>query len=45
MSHVDKAKEIFAQKFNCSQAVLMSYAQELGMSEEQALKVAQCFSG
>lgn len=45
MSHEEKAIEIFWDKFNCSQAVLGAFAEELGMSEEQAMKVALCFSG
>ena len=45
MSHEEKAIKIFWEKFNCSQAVLGAFAEELGMSEEQAMKVALCFSG
>ena len=44
MSHEEKAIKIFWEKFNCSQAVLGAFAEELGMSEEQAMKVALCFS-
>lgn len=45
MTHNEKAMEIFREKFNCSQAVFTAFAEELGMSEEQALKVSICFSG
>ena len=37
MSHEEKAIKIFWEKFNCSQAVLGAFAEELGMSEEQAM--------
>ena len=44
MNHEEKAMKIFEDKFNCSQAVLGAFAEELGMPEEQAMKVALCFS-
>lgn len=43
MSHVEKASQYFKQKFHCSQAVLASFAEELGLTEEQALKLGGCF--
>ncbi len=43
MSHTDLAKMYFEQKFHCSQAVLAAFAQELGLTEEQALKLGGCF--
>lgn len=45
MSHTDLAKMYFEQKFHCSQAVLAAFAQELGLTEEQALKLGGCFGG
>lgn len=45
MTHVEKAVAIFNEKFNCAQAVLGAYAEDFGMSEEEALRVAICFSG
>lgn len=45
MTHIDKAKEIFEKKFHCSQAVLAAFAYELGITEEQALKLGGCFGG
>ncbi len=45
MTHYEKAMKIFDDKFNCAQAVFGAFAEELGMSEEQALDVALCFSG
>jgi len=43
MNHVDKAKKYFGQKFHCSQAVLAAFAENLGLTEEQALKLGGCF--
>lgn len=43
MKHEDKAKKLFEQRFHCSQAVLAAFADELGISEEQALKLGACF--
>ena len=36
MTHVEKAAAIFKEKFNCAQAVLSAYAEDFGMSEEEA---------
>jgi len=41
----DRAVAYFKEGFSCSQAVLASYAQENGLTVEQALKVAGAFSG
>ena len=43
MSHVEKARNYFGQKFHCSQAVLAAFADDLGLTEEQALKLGGCF--
>lgn len=43
MSHKEKALDYFSRKLHCSQAVLAAYAPELGLSEQQALKLAACF--
>lgn len=43
MNHIEKAEELFNQKFLCSQAVLAAFARELGITEEQALKLGACF--
>ena len=45
MNHTEKAKRYFEQKFHCSQAVLVAFADELGLTEEQALKLGGCFGG
>lgn len=44
MTHEEKALQYFGEKFHCSQSVLAAYAQELGLTEEQALKIAYCFN-
>ena len=43
MMHIEKANELFCRKFHCSQAVFAAFAEELGLTEEQALKIAACF--
>lgn len=43
MTHIEKANELFANKFHCSQAVFAAFAEELGITEEQALKIGACF--
>ena len=44
MTHEEKALSYFKDKFHCSQSVLAAYADELGLTEEQALKIASCFN-
>lgn len=43
MTHEEKANQYFSDKFHCSQAVLAAFAAELGLTEEQALKLGACF--
>ncbi len=45
MKHIELAKKYFDQKYHCSQAVLVAFAEELGLTEEQALKLGGCFGG
>lgn len=45
MNHIELAKKYFGQKYHCSQAVLAAFAEELGLTEEQALKLGGCFGG
>lgn len=45
MNHTDKAKEYFSNNFNCSQAVFTTFATEMGLDEELALKIATQFGG
>lgn len=43
MTHVEKANALFKRNFHCSQAVLAAFSEELGLTEEQALKLGACF--
>lgn len=43
MTHKEKALVYFQKKFHCSQAVLAAYAEDCGLTEEQALKLGGCF--
>ena len=45
MNHIELAKNYFEKKYHCSQAVLAAFAEELGLTEEQALKLGGCFGG
>ena len=43
MTHIEKADKFFEKKFHCSQAVFVAFSEELGLTEEQALKIGACF--
>ena len=43
ITHIEKADEFFEKNFHCSQAVFAAFAEELGLTEEQALKIGACF--
>lgn len=43
MNHVEKAEYYFSNNFNCSQAVFATFAEELGMDVETALKIGTPF--
>jgi len=45
MSDVEKAVECFGQGFACSQAILATYGEPLGLPREQAIKLAEGFAG
>ena len=45
MTRIEKAEEMFTNGFNCSQAVLSVFAEEMGLSEDIALKIATQFGG
>ena len=45
MSKAEQAKELFLAGHNCAQAVLCTYAQDVGISEEQARAASACFGG
>ena len=42
MTHIEKAKDLFGRKFHCSQAVFAAFAEGLGITEKQALKIGAC---
>lgn len=44
-THSEKAKELFKQGYNCSQAVLGAFAEELGLDFETAMKISSSFGG
>lgn len=41
----EKAKELFKSGYNCSQAVLGVFCEELGLDFETAMKIASSFGG
>ncbi len=41
----DKARELFKQGYTCSQAVIGTFAEELGLSFETAIKLSSSFGG
>ena len=43
MTAKEKALDYFGRHFHCSQEVLAAYADECGLTEEQALKLGGCF--
>lgn len=45
MNHADKAEVYYCNNFNCTQAVFTTFATELGVDEELALKIATQFGG
>ena len=42
MTHEEKAVQYYEGGYCCSQAVLAAYAEEYGLTEEQALKLGTC---
>ncbi len=42
---VEKAKESFLKGYNCAQAVAVAFADVIGLSEEEAAKLASPFGG
>ena len=44
MNNIEKSSELFNDRhYHCSQAVFGAFAEELGISEELALKIGGCF--
>lgn len=42
-SHGEMAVEYFSQKLHCSQSVLLAFADECGITKDQAVKLGSCF--
>jgi C_GCAxxG_C_C family probable redox protein len=45
MSEIAKAVSCFKEGFSCSQAILSTYGQELGLDKDIALKISGAFGG
>ena len=45
MCHAEKALNYFDNGSNCAQSVLAAYAEEFGLDQEMALRIAACFGG
>ncbi|MFH1722007.1 MAG: C-GCAxxG-C-C family protein [Candidatus Altiarchaeota archaeon] len=45
MDRVDRAVGVYEEGFCCSQAILSTFADELGLDRETALKISQSFGG
>ncbi len=45
MNPADLAVNLFAERFNCAQAVFAAYAPALGLEQAPALKIATAFGG
>ena len=45
MTHAEKAKVYFEKGYNCAQAVTLAFADEMGMEEDAAAKIASSFGG
>jgi len=45
MKPAEKAIKLYKEEYNCSQAILSAYAEELGIDEKTAVSVASSFGG
>ncbi len=45
MNRAEKAEAYFKQGYNCAQAVVLAFADRMGIAEEQALMIASPFGG
>lgn len=45
MNHAEKAEALFKDGYNCAQAVLGAYCEELGLPIDTAMKLASSFGG
>ena len=45
INHADKARELFLAGYNCSQAVLGAFCEDLGLDFDTAMKLSSSFGG
>ncbi len=45
MTHGEIAKQYFCDGYNCAQAVLLAFAGEVGLTEDEAARLASSFGG
>ena len=45
MDHAEKAKQLFCEGYNCSQAVLMAFSDLTGLDDDISAKLASSFGG
>ena len=45
MSKKEQAKQLFLDGYNCAQAVLCAFAEDLGLDRKTALTLSACFGG
>jgi len=45
MNHKEKAMELFLGGYNCAQSVIGAFAQDIGLTEKQAMRIASGFGG
>ena len=45
MSHSERAAKLFCEGYNCSQAVLVAFAEDCGLSEKTAALLSSSFGG
>lgn len=43
--HEEKARELFLAGYNCAQAVFLAFQDEIGLADEEALKLSSSFGG
>lgn len=44
-THADRAEAVFAEGYNCAQAVLGAFSQALGLEERTAMRIASSLGG
>ena len=45
MTHEEKARALFAEGYNCSQAVVLAFAEEIGLPTDQLARMASSLGG